>query len=96
MTELNEGNTKENIVDMKEFMINMTSSSEEDRYQSQIALSVNDIIDTLSQSEPVEKLMDMKEKMGECEMNDCDAFTESIMSRMETFEASNTVDLMEM
>ena len=95
MTEVNEGNTKEDLVDVKDFMINV-SGSEEDIYQSQLSVSVNDIIDKLSQSEPVEKLMDTKEKVGECQKKDCDALTESIMNRMETFEAANTVDSMEL
>ena len=95
ITEVNEGNTKEDVIDVKNFMIDVTGSDEE-IYQHHLSMSVNDIIDTLSQNEPFEKLMDTKEKVGECEKKDRDDLTESIMNRMETFNAANTVDSMEL
>ena len=79
------------------FMINVTGSIEEEKYQTEISMSVNDIIDTLSSNDSVEKFMDTKEEERRSNKKECGGtLTDSIMSKMEEFMESNTVDSMEL
>ena len=67
------------------------------KYQTEISMSVNDIIDTLSSNDSVEKVMDTKEGDSRSKKKECGGtLTESIMSKMEDFTESNTVDSMEL
>ena len=79
--------------DAREVIISITSS-EEDKEQSRISMSVDDIINSLERSEPIDKCLDGDDCKKQVSENN--QITESIMRRMDQFSESNAVDSMEL
>ena len=79
--------------DAREVIIGITSS-EEDKEQSRISMSVDNIINSLERSEPINKYLDGDDSKKQVSENN--QITESIMRRMDEFSESNTVDSMEL
>ena len=79
--------------DAREVIIGITSS-EEDNEQSRISMSVDDIINSLERSEPIDKYLDGDN--GKKQVSENNQITESIMRRMDEFSESNAVDSMEL
>ena len=78
--------------DAREVIIGITSS-EEDKEQSRISMSVDEIINSLERSEPIDKYLDGDDSKKQVSENN--QITESIMRRMDEFSESNAVDSME-
>ena len=76
--------------DAREVIIAITSS-EEDKEQSQISMSVDDIINSLERSEPIDKYLDGDG--GKKQVSENNQISESIMRRMDEFSESNAVEL---
>ena len=79
--------------DAREVIIGITSS-EEDKEQSQISMSVDDIINSLERSEPIDKYLDGYD--GKKLVSENNQITKSIIRRMDEFSESNAVDSMEL
>ena len=79
--------------DAGEVIIGITSS-EEDKEQSRISMSVDEIINSLERSEPIDKYLDGDD--GKKQVSENNQITKSIMRRMDEFSESNAVDSMEL
>ena len=79
--------------DARKVIISITST-EEDKEQSRISMSVDDIINSLKRSEPIDNCLDGDD--GKKQVSENNQITESIMRRMDQFSESNVVDSMEL
>ena len=79
--------------DAREVIIGITSS-EEDKEQSQISMTVDKIINSLERGEPIDKYLDGDD--GKKQVSENNQITKSIMRRMDGFSESNAVDSMEL